>query len=187
MPLNTSKRFNRFTQSLLVLSALVVVAACDTDPAEDHSANIETSAPTETTETTSNGFEHAQSRFYEDDNPYAEIIATSEAAFQAMDIEGALQGLDDEFTMYEITEAGAEERVKGIAQVREAVGGIFGTGKWLGANVYKWGLTDNTLVQIEEDFFETEDGGRRSIKTLVVFEHRDGKRWREWRFKPEAK
>jgi len=104
-----------------------------------------------------------------------------------MDLEGAMQGLDDEFTMYEITDEGAEVRVQGIEQVRQAVGGVFGTGKWLGANVYKWGLTDNTLVQIEEDFFETEDGGRRSIKTLVVFEHRDGKRWREWRFKPQDK
>ena len=178
MPLNTLKRFNRLTRSLVVLSALVAVAACDTDPAEDHSANSETTAA---------GFEHAQSRFYEEDNPYAEIIAKSEASFQAMDIEGALQGLDEDFTMYEITAEGAEERVKGIANVREAVGSVFGTGKWLGANVYKWGLTDNTLVQIEEDFFETEDGGRRSIKTLVVFEHRDGKRWREWRFKPEVK
>ncbi|MEQ8735018.1 MAG: hypothetical protein RIC29_08845 [Rhodospirillaceae bacterium] len=184
MLLNTLKCFSRFTRSLVVVSALVAVAACDTDPAEDHSDNSET---TESTEITAGGFEHAQSRFYEDDNPYAEIIAKSEASFQAMDIEGALQGLDEEFTMYEITAEGAEERVKGIAQVREAVGGVFGTGKWLGANVYKWGLTDNTLVQIEEDFFETEDGGRRSIKTLVVFEHRDGKRWREWRFKPEAK
>jgi hypothetical protein len=75
--------------------------------------------------------------------------------------------------------------VRGIERVREALGGTFDAGTWLGANVYKWGLTDNTLVQIEEDFFSTEDGGRRSIKTLVVFEHRDGKRWREWRFKPK--
>ena len=133
------------------------------------------------------GFERGMSMFFEPDNPYAEVIARSEAAFNQMDIEGALQGLDEDFVMYEITEEGAEERVRGIDNVRQAVGGVFATGKWLGANVYKWGLTDNTLVQIEEDFFETEDGGKRSIKTLVVFEHRDGKRWREWRFKPQAK
>lgn len=133
------------------------------------------------------GFERGVSIFFEPDNPYAEVIAKSEAAFNQMDIEGAIQGLDDDFVMYEITDQGAEERVRGIEHVRQAVGGIFDSGKWLGANVYKWGLTDNTLVQIEEDFFETADGGKRSIKTLVVFEHRDGKRWREWRFKPQVK
>ena len=62
---------------------------------------------------------------------------------------------------------------------------MFGSGTWRGANVYKWGLTDNTLVQIEEDFYRTEDGGTRAVKSLVVVEYRDGKRWREWRFKPQ--
>lgn len=140
---------------------------------------------------TDTGFERGFSKFYEADNRYAAVIEESEEYFSNMNIEGALESLDDEFTMYEITAEGAETRVQGIEQVRKAVGGVFGTGKWQGANVYKWGLTDNTLVQIEEDFFETDDdgtnGGRRSIKTLVVFEHRDGKRWREWRFKPEVK
>lgn len=133
------------------------------------------------------GFERGYSQFYESDNPYATVIAQSEEHFVNLNIEGAIQSLDDDFTMYEITEEGAEERVRGIEQVRKAVGGVFGSGTWLGANVYKWGLTDNTLVQIEEDFFKNADGSTRSIKTLVVFEHRDGKRWREWRFKPADK
>ncbi len=134
---------------------------------------------------TDDGYERAKSRFYEEDNRYAGIIDQSEEFFGNRDVEGAILSLDDDFTMYEITEEGAEERVRGIEQVRRAVGGTFSSGKWLGANVYKWGLTDNTLVQIEEDFFRTDDGGTRSIKTLVVFEHRNGKRWREWRFKPK--
>lgn len=134
---------------------------------------------------TDDGYERAKSRFYEEDNRYAPIIDQSEEFFGNRDVEGAILSLDDDFTMYEITEEGAEERVRGIEQVRQAVGGTFSSGKWLGANVYKWGLTDNTLVQIEEDFFRTDDGGTRSIKTLVVFEHRNGKRWREWRFKPK--
>ena len=133
------------------------------------------------------GFERGFSQFYETDNRYVEVIETSEEFFNDRNIEGAIISLDDDFTMYEVTEEGAELRVRGIEQVRKAVGMSFGTGKWLGANVYKWGLTDNTLVQIEEDFFTTEDGGKRAVKTLVVFEHRDGKRWREWRFKPVDK
>ena len=132
-------------------------------------------------------FERGYSRFYEHDNPYADVIARSEEHFENRNIEGAILSLADDFVMYEVTDEGAEERVRSIEQVRRAVGGVFGAGTWLGANVYKWGLTGNTLVQIEEDFFRTEDGGTRSIKTLVVFEHRDGKRWREWRFKPQDK
>ena len=131
------------------------------------------------------GFEKLYGQFYEHDNPYAEIISRSEENFEERNVEGAILSLDDDFTMYEITEEGAEERVRGIEQVREALSGVFGSGTWRGANVYKWGLTDNTLVQIEEDFYRTEDGGTRAVKSLVVVEYRDGKRWREWRFKPQ--
>ena len=130
------------------------------------------------------GFEKLYSRFYEHDNSYAEVIARSEENFENLNVEGAILSLDDDFTMYEITEEGAEEMVRGIEQVRSALSGVFGSGTWLGANVYKWGLTDNTLVQIEEDFYRTEDGGTRAVKSLVVVQYRDGKRWREWRFKP---
>ena len=132
-------------------------------------------------------FEKLYSRFYEHDNSYAEVIARSEENFENLDVEGAMLSLDDDFTMYEVTEEGAEERVRGIEQVRAALSGVFGSGTWLGANVYKWGLTDNTLVQIEEDFYRTDDGGTRAVKSLVVVEYRDGKRWREWRFKPRDK
>ena len=129
-------------------------------------------------------YEKLYGDFYEHDNPYAEVIARSEEHFENMNVEGAILSLDDDFTMYEITDEGAEEMVRGIEQVRAALSGVFGSGTWLGANVYKWGLTDNTLVQIEEDFYSTEDGGTRSVKSLVVVEYRDGRRWREWRFKP---
>ena len=130
-------------------------------------------------------YERLYGRFYERDNPYAEVIARSEANFDSADVESSIPNLDDDFTLYEITDQGAEEVVRGIEQVRAAFSGLLGSGTWVGANVYKWGLTDNTLVQIEEDFYRTEDGGTRAVKSLVVVEHRDGKRWREWRFKPQ--
>lgn len=130
-------------------------------------------------------YEKLYSRFYERDNPYAEVIARSEENFENLNVEGAIRSLDDDFTMYDITAEGAEETVRGIEQVQAALSGVFGSGAWLGANVYKWGLTDNTLVQIEQDFYRTEDGGTRSVKSLVVVEYRNGKRWREWRFKPQ--
>lgn len=170
---STQSRQGRIAAVAMGVVACISLAACSTPNTGDH---IRT-----------DGFERGFSKFYERDNRYVAIIEESEEFFNDRNIEGAIESLDDEFTMYEITADGAETRVEGIEQVRQAVGMSFGTSKWLGANVYKWGLTDNTLVQIEEDFFETEDGGKRSVKTLVVFEHRDGKRWREWRFKPQDK
>lgn len=163
----------RVAAIILSVTACVSLTACGTSNTGDHISK--------------DGFERGFSKFYERDNPYVAIIEESEEFFNDRNIEGAILSLDDDFTMYEITPDGVETRVQGIDEVRKAVGMSFGTGKWLGANVYKWGLTDNTLVQIEEDFFSTDDGGQRSVKTLVVFEHRDGKRWREWRFKPVDK
>ena len=177
MTRSLDRRIARMLTAALSVAALAVTG-CSTVPTESGGTMTETTI-------TDDGFERAKSQFYEQDNRYAEVIETSEAFFLNRDVEGAILSLDEDFVMYEVTEEGVEERVRGIEQVRQAVGGTFGTGKWLGANVYKWGLTDNTLVQIEEDFFSTDDGGRRSIKTLVVFEHRNGKRWREWRFKPK--
>ncbi|MBT5242583.1 MAG: hypothetical protein HOH20_02290 [Rhodospirillaceae bacterium] len=163
---------SRVTAITFAIAAGLTLSACGTSSTGDHISD--------------DGFERGFSKFYERDNQYVAIIEESEEFFNDRNIEGAILSLDDDFTMYEITGEGVETRVQGIEEVRKAVGMSFGTGKWLGANVYKWGLTDNTLVQIEEDFFSTEDGGKRSVKTLVVFEHRDGKRWREWRFKPKA-
>ena len=126
------------------------------------------------------------SQFYEKDNPHVALINATETKFLAIDVEGAMEGLHENFAMYEVTPEGAEERVRGLEATRKALTMSFGTAKWLGASVYKWGLTDNTLVQIEEDHFESEGEEVRVVKTLVVFEFKDGKRWREWRFKPQA-
>ena len=156
---------------LLVLITPIVLSACNSVKQSDF--------------ITETGFLRGYSKYYEIDNRYVPIIRKSEEYFNNMNIEGAIESLDDEFTMYNITPEGAKAMVKGKDQVMNAVGNFFSEKKWLGANVYKWGLTDNILVQIEEDFYQTQDGDKESVKTLVVFEHRNGKRWREWRFKPK--
>jgi len=115
---------------------------------------------------------------------YEAIIRESERAFMARDIEGAIRNLDENYVMYEISEAGPEERISGKENVRRTLGQFFDSNtSWVDSEVDKWGLLDNILVQVEYDSFETEDG-LKTIPTLVVFEHRDGKRWREWRFRP---
>lgn len=114
---------------------------------------------------------------------YAPIIQASEAAFMQRDVEGAIANLDSDYILYDIKDDGAVQRVRGIDAVRAALGMMFASDVWLESDVTRLALVDNMLVQIEHDTFKTADG-TKSVSTLVVFEHRDGKRWREWRFVP---
>ena len=114
---------------------------------------------------------------------YAPIIQASEAAFMQRDVEGAIANLDSDYILYDIKDDGAVQRVRGIDAVRAALGMMFASDVWIDSEVTRLALVDNMLVQIEHDTFKTADGPK-SVSTLVVFEHRDGKRWREWRFVP---
>jgi hypothetical protein len=115
---------------------------------------------------------------------YAPIIQASEAAFMKREVEGSVANLDADYQLIDIKDEGAVERIRGIDNVRAALGMIFASDVWINSEVTRLALVDNTLVQIEHDTFKTEDGGQKTVSTLVVFEHRNGKRWREWRFIP---
>ena len=118
---------------------------------------------------------------------YEAIIQKSQDAFMNKDVEGAIADLDEDFRYFEISEEGPKEAIRGKENVREALTMMFATDRWLGAEVDRWGLIDNIMVQVEKDTYKTENGGTITVPTLVVFEHRNGKRWREWRFRPEEK
>lgn len=115
---------------------------------------------------------------------YAPIIQSSEVAFMRREVEGSIENLDEDYQLIDIKDEGAVERIRGIENVRQALGMMFASDVWIDSEVTRLALVDNTLVQIEHDTFRTENGGQRTVSTLVVFEHRDGKRWREWRFIP---
>ena len=117
-------------------------------------------------------------------NPYEEIIRSSEEAFMKRDLQGSIENLDQDYVLYDIKDDGPVARMRGRDQVEQILGQFFSSDQsWVDSTVDKWGLLDNILVQVEYDDFET-DQGVQTIPTLVVFEHRDGKRWREWRFSP---
>ena len=116
---------------------------------------------------------------------YAPIIQSSEAAFMQRDVEGAIENLDPDYVLLDIKDEGAVERVRGIETVRSALGMMFESDVWIDSEVTRLALVDNTLVQIEHDTFKTDDG-TKTVSTLVVFEHRNGKRWREWKFYPDV-
>ena len=121
----------------------------------------------------------------ETEKRYERIIQESQDAFMNKDVEGSIADLDEDFRYFEIGEEGPKETIRGRDNVRQALTMMFSTDRWLGAEVERWGLMDNIMVQVEKDTFRTDDGGTVTVPTLVVFEHRNGKRWREWRFRPE--
>ncbi|HJP39443.1 MAG TPA: hypothetical protein QF499_09995 [Gammaproteobacteria bacterium] len=121
--------------------------------------------------------------FAKSGSKYGKIIQASEQAFMAREVEGAIANLDDDYVLYDIKEEGAIARLRGKETVRQALGMIFQSDVWIESDVTRLALVDNTLVQIEHDTFKTDDG-TKTVSTLVVFEHRNGKRWREWRFIP---
>ena len=157
------------TSSVVALVALAGLAVAGCSDGQSEETNIEM----------------VYGDFYDDSNRYHAVIQESEKHFNARNLEGALAGLDDDFTMYRVAEDGPMEMVRGIEATRKAIAPFMAEGalesSWTGSKVYKWGLSDNILVQVEEDTYVT-DGEPNTIRTLVVFEHRDGKRWREWRF-----
>ncbi len=117
-------------------------------------------------------------------NPYTEVIKTSEAAFMKREIEGAIENLDEDYVLFDIKDEGAVARMRGKENVRQILGGFFEMDtSWTDSRVERYGLIHNILVQVEHDTF-VKDGVETTIPSLIVFEHRNGKRWREWRFSP---
>jgi hypothetical protein len=74
-------------------------------------------------------------------------------------------------------------RDKTIEVMNNFFAGDFGS-SWDGAEVEKLGSIGNTMVQIEYDRYNME-GGQITIPTFVIIQYKDGKRWREWRLRPD--
>ena len=56
--------------------------------------------------------QHARDR----NNPYRDVIASSEAAFMVRDLDGAIENLDEDYVLYDIRDDGAQARMRGQGQ-----------------------------------------------------------------------
>lgn len=101
------------------------------------------------------------------------------------DADGIGQHLTEDFAWYQVTEAGAQQAVKGRDATVELLSSFFGNNDWTESEVHRLGMLGNILVQVEVDTF-MRDGAPVEMATLSVYEFRGGKRWREWKFYPTA-
>ena len=113
-----------------------------------------------------------------------ERIETSEQAFRDKDLEFLAGDLDEDFTWYKIDAQGPQQMVSGRDATLELLTMFFiNDGGWQGADVHRLGHLGNLFVQVEIDRYETPKGPK-SVRSLNIYEMKDGKRWREWKFYP---
>jgi ketosteroid isomerase-like protein len=114
-----------------------------------------------------------------------DVIAAGEAAFAKQDAVASGTFLTEDYSWYHITEDGPKQMISGREQTVELLKALFKDDSWQESEVHRLGMLDNILVQVEIDTLASETGTelRRSI---TIYEFKDGKRWREWKFYPSA-
>jgi hypothetical protein len=111
-------------------------------------------------------------------------IEATEAAFLAKDLDTVAKDLADDYSWYKIDAEGPQKMVDGKEATLELLNQFFtNDGGWADAEVHRLGYLGNIFVQVEVDHFNTPDGPK-TVRSLNIYELKDGKRWREWKFYP---
>ncbi|WP_446830738.1 hypothetical protein [Candidatus Foliamicus sp.] len=117
---------------------------------------------------------------------FVRSMEESSAAFLRKDLEATRSHMTEDFATYELHhEDGPRLLVQGREESIAAMQGFFESGfgsLWQGADVDRVGSIGDTMIQIERDHYQFDDGPR-TISTLVLIQYRNGKRWREWRLR----
>ena len=71
----------------------------------------------------------------------------------------------------------------GREQTVQMLSMFFENTNWVDSKTYRLGMVDNILIQVEDDTYETQTGPS-TVRTLNLYEFKDGKRWRNWKFFP---
>jgi hypothetical protein len=111
------------------------------------------------------------------------LITRAEAAFMDQDATAVAPYLAEDYRWYQVQAEGPQLMVQGRDATVALLQGFFGQNDWSDSDVQRLGMLDNILVQVEIDHFGTGKD-RRTIRSLNIYEFRDGMRWREWKFYP---
>ena len=113
------------------------------------------------------------------------LIEKAEVAFIDQDAAAVGPYLAEDYAWYQVNDEGPKLMIQGRDQTVALLEGFFGNNDWSDSDVQRLGMLDNILVQVEIDHFG-EGETRRTIRSLNIYEFKDGLRWREWKFYPAA-
>jgi limonene-1,2-epoxide hydrolase len=112
-----------------------------------------------------------------------EMIEQGETAFLKRDASALAPTLSEDYSYWLVTEQGPTKAMQGREGTIRMVSGFFANAQWFDSKVYRLGMVGNMLVQVEVDTVGSPQGPVTKT-SLEIYEFRDGKRWREWRFSP---
>jgi len=113
------------------------------------------------------------------------LITKAEDAFLAQDATAVGPYLAEDYAWFQVNEQGAKKMIQGRDETVALLSGFFGNNDWRDSDVQRLGMLDNILVQVELDHFGQGESAK-TIRSLNIYEFKDGMRWREWKFYPLA-
>ena len=126
------------------------------------------------------------------DSAYVDSIREGRQHFSGLDVEASLDSMTDDAQLIHITDEGIAIRVDGRDQMRATLSRTLTgqasspAGRWVPekSGGETWGIYKNIKVTYHYATFVRDDGTEWTRPTILVAEHKDGKRWREWRYFP---
>jgi hypothetical protein len=117
---------------------------------------------------------------------YDAIINETQAHFMNKQPEVALKAFEENAAFFRINDEGVKEVITGRENLFKSMQALFGAdSQYVGSKATRLALVQNILVMYHEDAYEAPDGTKRVEPRIVLVEHRNGKRWREWEFQPQ--
>lgn len=113
------------------------------------------------------------------------LIEKAETAFLEQNAAAVGPYLAENYSWYQVNEEGAKMMIQGRDETVALLGGFFGNNDWRDSDVQRLGMLDNILIQVELDHFGQGETAK-TIRSLNIYEFKDGMRWREWKFYPIA-
>jgi hypothetical protein len=125
------------------------------------------------------------SRYSRIPKPILQMIEAGEAAFMSRNAAALGPTLSEDFSWWIVGEQGPSKAIQGRDATVALLDGFFKNAEWYGSRVYRLGMVGNILIQVEIDRVGSPNGPIEKTN-LELYEFRDGKRWREWRFVPSS-
>ncbi len=115
------------------------------------------------------------------------VITRSLAAFLARDAKASVAELSEDYSWNKITPDGVVKMVTGVEPTYEITKNLYEGDffeSYLGVHSTPLGIIGNLGVQYEVEEWLHDDGSKQVLRTLAIYEIKQGKLWRLWAFQP---